>query len=50
MTVRELIEMLKTAKLDAEVTAGDIYGEGEFPITGMTYDANRVELTGERED
>ena len=49
MTVKELIEMLEKVEPDAEVTAGDIYGEGEFPVTGMVYNQESVELTGERD-
>ena len=51
ITARELISMLsELPNLDVEVTASDTYGEGTFPILGMIYDSNSVELTGESHD
>lgn len=47
MTVKELIDMLSEANPDAKVTACDLYSEGEFNITGMIYNDDGVELTGE---
>ena len=49
MTVKEVIEMLGKADPEAEVHAADIYGEGIFPITGMVYDAEHFDMTGERD-
>ncbi len=52
MTVRELITLLfKTGNLDIEVTASDTYGEcGVFPITGIIYNNDGVELTSENNE
>ena len=49
MNVRELITLLfKTGNLDVKVTASDTYGEGgAFPITGIIYNDDGVELTSE---
>ena len=52
MTVLELINMLQTSgtNVDAKVVATDLYNEGTFPITGMIYNSNEIELTGENND
>lgn len=48
--VAELIEMLEaTGSPSAMVVASDVYGEGEFPITGMVFNGDKVDLTGERD-
>jgi hypothetical protein len=49
MNVAELIEMLKGADPEARVIASDIYGDGQFSITGMVHDSEEVNLTGERD-
>ncbi len=50
MTKKELMEFLEPLEDDAEVFAGDIYGEGTFLITGAIYNKDRIELTGESLD
>ena len=48
MTVQQLIIMLvKLPNLSAPVVASDIYNEGTFTISGMIYNEDGVELTGE---
>jgi len=47
MVVQELIALLSKLAPEAVVTASDVYGERTFEITGATYDAHTVELTGE---
>ena len=51
MTVRELITLLfRTQNLDVKVTASDTYNEGTFPITGIIYNNDGVELTSENNE
>ena len=50
MTVKELIEMLRAANPNALVKAIDIYDEGTFLVTGMVYNMDSIELTGESLD
>ncbi len=49
MTYQQLFEMLAGARInpDTIIRAKDIYGEGEFEITGMEYDRGEVFLTSE---
>ncbi len=47
MTARELISMLGEVNPNAEVRAEDTYDEGDFKITGMIYNNERVSLTSE---
>lgn len=47
MTVLELREMLQHCLGDLEVTAVDVYGEGTFPIKGVIFNDDGVQLTGE---
>ena len=47
MTVLELYKLIKDLSPNAEVFATDLYGEGTFKITGLIYNNDEVELTGE---
>ena len=47
MTVRELIEALERLNPEAVVSAVDVYGEGRYPIKGLVFNEQVVDLTGE---